>query len=177
MKKHRHCDLRVSDVRKQMRREACELIEFHCMLARREAFDKLGPLDQELLSTREHLDICLAVRRGWRQQSGLSRTRVVTYAPDSIRPESFAWTDIPFFLLRWSDAWGAASLRHFEQKWNLDASSERLTDEWLQPHRQVPLRDVRTRAQRILGERIGDHLMNSVEDFITGLALRKGKGR
>lgn len=173
--RHRHCDQRVSDVRTQMRREACELIEFHCMLARREAFDKLGPLDEGLLGSREHLDICLAVREAggtiWFEPNA-----VVTYAPDSIRPESFAWTDIPYYLLRWSDAWGVASLRRFEQKWHLDACGERLTDEWLQPHRQVPLRDVRTRAQRILGGRIGDHLMNSLEQFITKEALRKGKG-
>ena len=54
--KHRLCDQRVSDVRGQMRREACELIEFHSMLVRREIFQELGSLDEGLLSTREHID-------------------------------------------------------------------------------------------------------------------------
>ena len=61
--KHRFWNERVSDVRPQMRRESCELVEFHCLLARAEVLRRLGPLDEALFSTREHLDLCFTVRQ------------------------------------------------------------------------------------------------------------------
>jgi GT2 family glycosyltransferase len=173
--KHRLCDQRVSDVRGQMRREACELLEFHCMLVRRDVLQELGSLDEGLLSTREHVDLCLTVREAggtvWFEPNA-----VVTHAPDSTWPvvgPSFAWTDLPFYLLRWSDAWGQASLRHFEKKWNLDASSEQLTTNWLRPQRRIPFRGLRERIHRLLSARLGDLLVDALERFFTREGLRK----
>lgn len=40
---------------------------------------------------------------------------VTTYVPDS----GFEWSDLTYFMLRWSDAWEVASLEHFMQKWDL----------------------------------------------------------
>jgi GT2 family glycosyltransferase len=158
--KHRFSSQRVSDVRPQMRREPCELVEFHCLLARREFLQELGPLDEELLSTREHLDLCFTVREAggtvWFEPNA-----VVTY----VMPRSFAWADIPYYLLRWSDAWGRASLLHFEQKWNLDASGDQLTVDWLRPHRQIPLRRLRAGFHLFLGARVGDRLVDALEQF------------
>ncbi len=158
--KHRFCNERVSDVRPQMRREPCELVEFHCMLARREVLQELGPLDEALLSTREHVDLCFTVIEAggtvWFEPNA-----VVTY----VVAQSFAWTDIPYYLLRWSDTWGQASLRHFEQKWNLDASGGQLTNNWLRPHRQIPLRRLRARLHRFFGARLGDRLVDALEQF------------
>jgi GT2 family glycosyltransferase len=162
------CDERVSDVRPQLHRRACELIEFHCMLVRRQVFDQLGPLDEALLNTREHVDICLTVREVggtvWFEPNA-----VVTHAPDSIWPEvppSFGWSDIPYYLMRWSDAWGQSTLSHFEQKWNLDASSVQLTTSWLRPHRQIPLRKIRARLRRLVGGKLGDRVVDSLEQFL-----------
>lgn len=31
----------------------------------------------------------------------------------------FKWSDLPYFMLRWSDAWDLASLHHLRDKWNL----------------------------------------------------------
>lgn len=39
-----------------------DFVEFHCVLVRTAAFDSIGPLDEGLLSSREHLDLCLQVR-------------------------------------------------------------------------------------------------------------------
>jgi GT2 family glycosyltransferase len=159
--KHRFCNERVSDVLPQMRREPCELLEFHCMLARREVLQELGPLDEALLSTREHVDLCFRVREAggavWFEPNA-----VVTY----VVPSSFAWTDIPYYLLRWSEPWGRASVLHFEQKWNLDANSEQLTEDWLRPHRQIPLSRLRSGLCRLLGAKLGDGLVDAVEQFL-----------
>ena len=61
-------------VRDSLLRRTCGHLEFHCLLARTDVFDKLGPLDEELLSVHEHLDFCMAVRRagGERFTSNLS---------------------------------------------------------------------------------------------------------
>ncbi|MBA3294528.1 MAG: hypothetical protein H0T40_12575 [Geodermatophilaceae bacterium] len=62
-------------------------------------------LDQLLLSTREHLDLCLQIVEAggsvW-----LEPASVVTYVtpPPVVRPDS------PYFLLRWSESWNVASL-------------------------------------------------------------------
>jgi GT2 family glycosyltransferase len=158
--RHRRCNEQVSNVRSQLRREPCELVEFHCMLARRDVLQELGPLDEGLLSTREHVDLCFVVREAggtvWFEPNS-----VVTY----VAATSFAWTDIPYYLLRWSDKWARASLHHFEQKWKLDASPGQLTNNWLRPHRQIPLRGLRTLLHRFLGARVGDRVVDVVEQY------------
>jgi GT2 family glycosyltransferase len=169
--RHRFCDQLVRDVRPQLRREPCELIEFHCMLARREVLQQIGLLDEGMMSTREHIDLCLAVREiggtVWFEPSA-----VVTYVP----AQSFEWSDIPYYLLRWSDAWGGASLQHFERKWNLDASAAEVTNCWLRPHRQLALLGLRNRLRRYLSARVGNRLVDSLESFLARKALTKGLG-
>jgi GT2 family glycosyltransferase len=105
---------RVSDVRHQLTRSECRLAEFHCLLARKDVFERVGPFDEAMLNTREHLDFSLAVMETggtiWFEPESL-----VTYIPGP----PFKPTDIPFFMLRWSDAWERSSLRRFHEKWNL----------------------------------------------------------
>jgi GT2 family glycosyltransferase len=167
--KQRFCNERVRDVRPQLRKERCKLVEFHCLLARREVLNQLGPLD-EALSTREHVDLCLAVHEAggtvWFEPNA-----VVTYVPAS----PFAWSDIPFYLLRWSDGWNQTSLRHFERKWDLEAEDWQMHNDWLRPHRQIPFRGLRSRLHSFLGARLGDRLVDALEQVLAGEALRKGK--
>lgn len=93
---------------------ATEVAEFHCMLVRAEALSSVGGLDEKLLSTRENLDFCMAVR----EQGGAiycdPRSKV-TYLP----PETMSLPDMAFFALRWSDEWDMSSFRYFRDKWNL----------------------------------------------------------
>jgi glycosyltransferase involved in cell wall biosynthesis len=105
---------KVADVRAELRRQECRLAEFHCMLARRSLFDQIGPFDEGMLNTREHLDFCLEVHRAggtvWFEPDS-----VVTYVPGP----PFALRDVGFYMLRWSDDWERRSLMHFAQKWDL----------------------------------------------------------
>ena len=105
---------KVGDVRAGLRRQECRLAEFHCMLVRRSIFDAVGEFDEGMLSTREHLDFCLLVR----QAGGaiyFEPDSVVTYVPGP----PFAWSDLGFYMLRWSDDWERRSLQHFSEKWAL----------------------------------------------------------
>lgn len=106
---------RLDDLPIPLERELCELLEFHCMLVRTEVFTRFGILDEKLLSLREHHDLCLTV-----QEAGGSiyfePNAVVSY----VAPKSIVWSDLAYFMLRWSEAWNLASIRHFYEKWNLD---------------------------------------------------------
>ncbi len=112
--KHYFVNRPVAEVQDQLHRQQCEFAEFHCMLVRTEIFEKIGLLDEALLSTREHIDFCLNVANAGGTVY-CEPASVVTYVPEVI----FRFSDLAFFMLRWSDAWEVASLEHFSQKWDL----------------------------------------------------------
>ncbi|ELS03714.1 putative glycosyltransferase [Xenococcus sp. PCC 7305] len=112
--KHYFVNRSVDEVQSQLQRQKCEFAEFHCMLVRTDIFQSLGQLDEKLLSTREHIDFCLMVTNAG-GSIYCEPDSVVTY----ITAEKFALSDIPYFLLRWSDAWELASLKRFRKKWDV----------------------------------------------------------
>jgi GT2 family glycosyltransferase len=105
---------RVADVRGQLRREPTEVAEFHCLMARTEIFDTIGPFDEGMLSVRENLDFCMMVRQAggsvWFEPAS-----VITYLGGA----PLRWSDMPFYAVRWADEWTLASLHHFRDKWDL----------------------------------------------------------
>lgn len=104
----------VVQVRDRLQRQETELAEFHCVLVRREIFDRIGPLDEAMLNTKEHLDFCLSVR----QAGGtvyFEPACLVTY----LLGQRLEWSDLHYYMLRWSDAWQLASLHRLRDKWNL----------------------------------------------------------
>jgi GT2 family glycosyltransferase len=106
---------RVSKIPEQLSRVQCEFVEFHTALVRKSFFDDHGLLDEGLLSTREHIDLCLsATKVGGTVYC--ERQSIVTYMTGA----EFDWYDYTYFSLRWSDAWDLASFDHFRKKWNLE---------------------------------------------------------
>ena len=106
---------RVSDLGPDLIPFKCDYVEFHTVLVRRALFDEIGDLDEKLLSTREHIDLCLLAAEAGHTIYCERRT-AITYVP-GVRP---TLSDVRYFMLRWSDAWDLASLDHFRSKWNLD---------------------------------------------------------
>ena len=115
----------VSEVSEQLHRIQCEYVEFHCILVRTDIFERTGSFDEEMLSTNEHLDFCMSVSE---VGSSIYCEREAIVTTDALavskrqakfpRPK-FKPSDIPFFMLRWSDAWDIASVEHFAKKWDL----------------------------------------------------------
>lgn len=108
-------DARVEDV--VLERVETQLCEFHCVLVRRSVFDRIGPLDEEMMATKEHLDLCMGV---------ISTGGKVVFEPKSVvtyvfphRGSPVRPVDWPFFLLRWSPEWQKRSLRRLKEKWGL----------------------------------------------------------
>lgn len=174
--RHRLVGKRWADVRSSLTRQAVEMVEFHCMLVRMEALERLGPLDEKLLSDREHMDFCMTI-----QQAGgpiYFEPAVVTW----MAPPPLAWSDVPFFLRRWSDSWNRSSLEHFDQKWALDEDERRLVQlEWRTDYRhevlQLPMSTKRLR--RLLGWRVGGllgrYVVQPAENIVTNLVAPDGR--
>jgi GT2 family glycosyltransferase len=143
---HRHRSALPQD----LDRIQADYVEFHCVLVRRDIFDTIGPLDEGLLSTREHLDLCLQVTRaGGTVWSEL--TSFVTYD----HPPPVTASDLPFFMLRWSEEWNWRSVRHFIAKYGLsDDYLERIGGP--RARRHVVFRPVKQLAGRMLGDKAED---------------------
>jgi GT2 family glycosyltransferase len=98
----------------KIQRTETELCEFHCMFVRTQIFKQLGLFDEAMLNTKEHLDFCMAVR----QADGtvyFEPASIITYVPGP----PLKWTDLHFYMLRWSDAWELNSLNRLREKWDL----------------------------------------------------------
>ena len=65
--------------------EATDVAEFHCMLVRTDVFRRLGGLDENMLSTRENIDFCLAVSRAGESVYLEPRSRITYLPPDPLR--------------------------------------------------------------------------------------------
>ena len=118
--KHYFVNRPVVEVKDKLVRNQCEFAEFHCMLVRTEIFEKIGLLDEALLSTREHIDFCMSVTNAGGTVY-CEPESVVTYVPGLNRTDL---TELSFFMLRWSDAWEIASLEHFSEKWELPTNDK-----------------------------------------------------
>ncbi len=105
---------RVADVRPKLQQQKTGLAEFHCMLVRTKIFEKIGFLDEALLSTKEHVDLCMLVAEAGGTVY-LEPESLVTYVPGP----PLKLTDLHYYMLRWSDRWELESLKHLRQKWNL----------------------------------------------------------
>jgi GT2 family glycosyltransferase len=104
----------VSEVFSQLQRMKTELTEFHLMLVRTEIFDRVGQFDEGMLNTKEHLDFCMLVTQAG-AKIYFEPASIATYVPGP----PLDWTDMPFFMLRWSDAWTLGSLNRLREKWHL----------------------------------------------------------
>lgn len=105
---------KVEDVSTQLKRSQCSLTEYHCVLVRRDALERIGGPDPMMLSTREHVDLCLAV---------METGGTVWFEPESVvcflGTTPLKPSDLEFYCLRWSDDWQVRSLNHFREKWDL----------------------------------------------------------
>lgn len=113
---HGHGD-KVTDWQHKLTRKVTGMCEFHCVLVRRDVYEKTGPLDEGLLSTKEHIDFSIAVREA-REEVWFEPASVITYVfPCRARPLNRE--DWRFFALRWSTEYGSRSLKYFIKKWRL----------------------------------------------------------
>jgi len=168
--KHHVPGQRLEDIRRNLRRMRTELVEFHCLLARTEVFERLGSLDAGFLSDFEHLDLCLAVREAG-GQIYLDPNALVNW----VTPPPLAWSDLPYFMLRWSDAWNRASLQHFRMKWDLTEEDPNGHYAFVTDYRKLALWRLRRIIRTALGWRRGTwvegNLLFPLEEAVNRLLI------
>jgi len=166
--KHKLIGKRVADHKRELVREPTEMAEFHCVLVRTDVFSRLGKLDEALMASHEHVDLCLAVAKaGGRLYFEPEAT--VTYVPARL-----SLREVPFFMLRWSDEWSRRSVDHFFAKWNaVDALAEGHTKQFVWHHRGYGLPKFRKRAMALGGFRIGKFVIDTTERALAAMARRR----
>lgn len=110
----------LSKVRVEFKRQATEAIEFHCVLTRMDVFKQLGPLDEQVMGMGQEDDLCFTVLQAGKPIY-FEPASVITYVPPS--NSNLEWSDMPFFYVRWSQAWCDVSIKRICEKWNLTADS------------------------------------------------------
>lgn len=126
----------IAQVQDQMHRIQCDYVEFHCLMARTDVFARVGLLDEGMLATREHIDFCLSVQQAggkiYCEREAVVTTDTVGIAENKKGLEDLFGTnplpdfkgyDLPYFMVRWCNAWDRASLDHLRLKWNLAEDS------------------------------------------------------
>lgn len=155
---HRFQGDHLDDLETRLERERCDFVEFHCLLARMDVFDRLGPLDEGLRNTREHLDLCLEVEAAGGEVWFEPSSEVTYSTPPPLPPR-----DVPYFWLRWSDAWTEDSLDRFCAKYGIDPTYKKRAA-IMRERRQLVLLPVRRAIEPVVGQRGG---------ALVGRALRR----
>ncbi len=105
---------RVWKLRNELIREQTHMAEFHCVLIRRDIFDKIGALDENILNTKEHIDFTYRVKQAG-EKIYFEPDSLLTYVPGP--PLKFS--DLHFYMLRWSNHWERSSLLYLKEKYQL----------------------------------------------------------
>ncbi len=146
---HRLQHVRMNDA-PELERERCDYVEFHCVLLTAEALERIGPFDERYLATREHLNLCLDIEAAG-GEVWFEPASQVTY----LSPPPVPLTDIPYFWLRWSDAWSVSSLRTFCDEYGMDPSYvERVSI--MRRRRQAVFAPALGALRRVAGDRTAD---------------------
>jgi hypothetical protein len=112
--RHFHVGMPLAEAIATFSRMPTEAVEFHCMLVRSALFAELGPLDEGLLSTSEHLDLCMLARAAGHEVWAEPESVVVYELPLPL-PRA----DRSGYVLRWSDEWNRASYQRLAEKWDI----------------------------------------------------------
>ncbi len=110
-------DKLLTDVGKQLQRQPTGFIEFHCILVRTSLFQEVGLLDEGFCCTKEYIDLAMTVLKAGGTVY-LEPKSVVTFRTHFPAPPLHL-SDIPYFMMRWSDSSEESSLRHFVNKWSV----------------------------------------------------------
>ncbi len=167
LREHRYfAKNQLPTVKSQLVREATQLIEFHCVLVRTAILKQLGDFDEKLMSLAEETDFCLTVR-AIGETIYLEPASIVIY----VLPVPLKLSDLPYFWLRWSDAWNKASLGYFQQKWGLakDAKFMTIGYKWANRHRLVPLQQMQDLLLSILPWKFNSKMYLNFRAFVEGV--------
>ncbi len=152
-------------------RQSCDYVEFHAMLVRTDAFERTGPLDEELLSRHEYVDFGLRVKAagGTCYNEPASRVTYISGPP-------FRLDDLPFYFLRWSPEWNRRSMARLAETWPTDGHLTPRETSNLRSRRRRPLEPLKT-GLRAVGGRAGEALWRGVGRCVEEILIPIGRRR
>lgn len=137
----------------RLERRQTATCEMHCLLVRRAALEKLQGFEPRIVS-KEHLDFSWRfAREGFKLW--LEPEAVVTFLVPS-ENDPIHWSDLPYFLLRWSPDWQRQSHDLLQERWGFQeegyiASRRRLSGWRIVDHALKPA----MRSLPVVGKRWG----------------------
>jgi GT2 family glycosyltransferase len=97
-------------------------LETHCVLVRTDALRRIGPLDESLMTVRDHVDLGLRLTADG-DAIWLEPAVVAHY----LWPKRLKWRDLIIYSAHWSDEWIERSHASFNTTWHITVAS---LDEW-----------------------------------------------
>jgi GT2 family glycosyltransferase len=96
-------------------RKPVDFIETHCVMYRREVFERIGFFDEELRISRAEVDISLAIHANGAHAVLEPESRVVFAAPPPVQT-----AEMEFFLYQWEPEAARRDEERLIQKWNIE---------------------------------------------------------
>lgn len=130
-----------------------EVCEFHCLLMRKAFYDRMGGLDERLI-TREQMDLALRAKALGGKVT-FEKASHVTY----LAYNRFEANDIDYHLFRWADALAVRSIEAFEDCWDVKLNEHHIRFAWIERHRRRAVVSRHPKLARILGRSITGRLL------------------
>ena len=102
----------------ELRRGPTTMLEFHVILCATHIFEKIGSLDEQISSFGDHDDFVRNVQIA-NGSVIFEPNSIVSFHDPGTNMSVIEKTDLPFFLLRWSDEWNFGSVDRAAKKWGL----------------------------------------------------------
>ena len=100
----------------KLKRSRSELVEYHAVLVDLDkVLPRIGQFDETLVSAHDHVDFSLEINAAGGSIWVEPAVQVYYRTPPPLH-----FSDLPFFLVRWSDAWIDASCTAFARKWGVN---------------------------------------------------------
>lgn len=164
---HNCCDKKLDDLEESLYRKETDFVEFHVALIRSDILEKIGPLDEDLRATSEHLDLSLLVAK-LGEKIYFEPDSVVTY----ILGVPLSKHECEYFMVRWSDYWALHSEQHFQAKWDIVTDSS-VIDDFVTNHRLHAFTKSHKRLERVLGYRYSRKVLFAWYSFRVESAKKK----
>ena len=145
-----------------------EICEFHCVLIRKDFLENTGFLDERLI-TREHMDLALRAKCLGYKVTFEKRSHVTYLALNK-----FKFSDLSYFLYRWSDRFAKSSVVAFESSWPFKIPARGLIKGSIGGRKCRAVGSCFPRLQKILGKRLFSHLVVKPLEYIITNKSNKG---
>lgn len=117
-----------------------QIISFNCVLLHSSILNKIGKLDENLISFGQEIDFSLSLFA----VGGtiyLEPESIINYLP----VRELKLSDMPYYLLIWNYVWKRRSINYFQEKWGLARDAKFIKDALVQlnQHRNLPVRSLK----------------------------------